>query len=77
MHAAQYEPVQSAPVELVDELRRLLALAGADEHAAIDAFDHLVRLRGGDLVRDALIALVPDVATDWPELAPTIAPSRT
>lgn len=57
----------SAPPELVDQLRRLLALAGTDEHSAIAAFDRIVQRQGRDVVLDALLVLVPGLHSELPD----------
>lgn len=57
----------SAPLELVDQLRRLLALAGTDEHSAIAAFDRIVQRQGKDVVLDALLVLAPGLPSEFPD----------
>lgn len=62
---------QAVPFDLVAEIRRLVTLAGRDEHTAIMQFHDLVDTHGCAQVGAALAAAAPD---ELAELArPTVS----
>lgn len=54
------EESQAGPFELVAEIRRLITLAGHDEHTALTRFHDLVDAHGCAQVGAALAAAVSD-----------------
>ena len=62
--------------DLVDELQRLITLAGAEPEAATGQFDVLVAIHGRLVLAEALTAVAPEIVAEALAAIPRSGPDR-